>query len=139
MQEFLSLGKLYGMAPDILDPILMLALIRGKNHQLLSDLKIRMNQLAEKRKYEEAALLRDEIKAIATFHSKQKIVDERLSDRDIVTIDIHEDDGCGMVFNVREGKIINRQHFYLTGIQSFQESEVMSSFLKQYYIQAEAV
>jgi len=47
------------------------------------------------------------------------------------------EDACGVVFNVREGKITNRQHFYLTGADTATKEEIVASFLKQYYLRAE--
>ena len=82
----------------------VVAFIQGKNDQLVKDLTERMEQLAEKHQYEEAAQLRDEIRSIAKFQSKQKVADELLSDRDLVTIAVEDSDACGVVFNVRDGK-----------------------------------
>jgi excinuclease ABC subunit C len=113
------------------------AFIQGKNNQLVQDLTLRMKELAQQKQYEEAALLRNGIQSISTFQSKQKVVDETPANRDLITVAVDGEDGCGMVFNVREGKITNRQHFYLKSAYSVSEEEIIESFIKQFYLRAE--
>lgn len=117
----------------------VVAFIQGKNDKLLKDLTERMRKMAEQKQFEEAALLRDEIKSISTFQSRQKVVDEFLADRDLITVAIEDQDACGVVFNVRDGKIVNRQHFYLKGADRAMENEIIPTFVKQYYIRAEHI
>ena len=117
----------------------VVAFIQGKNHQLVQDLTQRMKQLAAQKQYEEAAAIRNEIRSISTFQSKQKVVDAFILDRDLIAVAAEGDDGCGVVFNVREGKITNRHHFYLKGVESVSQEEIVSSFLKQYYLQSEYI
>jgi excinuclease ABC subunit C len=42
-------------------------------------------------------------------------------------------EGVISVFFIRSGKMIGREHFHMTGIQSESYADVMSAFLKQYY------
>ncbi len=113
--------------------------IRGKNKNLIKELHLSMKMLADKRKYEAAAEIRDRIKAIEHFRAKQKVVDKTSAHRDFVTIVTKDTDACGMVFNVREGKLINRQHYYLTFQNSTEKKEVLSAFVKQYYLKKEFI
>ena len=117
----------------------IVAFIQGKNKQLVGDLEDRMNHLAKQQKFEEAARLRDEIRYISTFQSKQKVVDELSADRDLITVATEGEDVCGVVFNVRDGKITNRHHFYLGGVEGIPEDQVLTSFLKQYYLRTDYV
>ncbi len=113
--------------------------IRGKNKSLIKELQLSMQQYADKRKYENAAEMRDRIQAIELFRAKQKVMDETTADRDFVTIVTKNKDACAMVFNVREGKLINRQHFYITFQNRTKEKEVLSAFIKQYYLKKEFI
>ncbi|MFC1502159.1 excinuclease ABC subunit UvrC [bacterium] len=115
----------------------VVAFVQGKNNQLVEDLTLRMKQLAGEQQFEEATLLRNEIRSISKFQSRQKVVDDTLANRDLITVASQEEDACGVVFNVREGKITNRQHFYLTGADTATKEEIVASFLKQYYLRAE--
>ncbi len=113
--------------------------INGKNSHLISDLTGRMKSLAEQKRYEEASRIRDEIRSIEAFQSKQKVVDAVRVNRDIVSLAIEGEDACGVVFDVRDGKITNRHHFYLSGVKGLSESEVLTSFVKQYYHRTNSV
>jgi len=113
--------------------------IRGKNRSLLEELSKSMEYYADNKKYEKAAEIRDRIKAIEHFRARQKVVDKTSEHRDFITIVIRGTDACGMVFNVREGKLINRQHYYLTFQGSTKKKEVLSAFVKQYYLKKEFI
>ena len=115
------------------------AFIEGRNQRLLTDLHRRMEELSDKRLFEEAALLRDQIRSIDNFQSRQKIVGEPEDERDLVTAAVDDGLACGVVFDIRDGKIINRRHFYLDGVEALTEPEVLSGFLKQYYLRADFI
>ncbi len=113
--------------------------INGKNVHLISDLTGRMESLSDEKRYEEASRIRDEIQSIEAFQSRQKVVDTIQVNRDIVSLAIEEEDACGVVFDVRDGKITNRHHFYLSGVEGLSKSEVLTSFIKQYYYRTDYI
>lgn len=117
----------------------VVAFIRGTDKQLVQNLEIRMRHMALSRQFEEAAHLRDQIHSVSMFHSRQKVVDILSPDRDLITVAVEGEDACGVVFHVREGKLMNRQHFYLSGVDGVPLDEIMASFVKQYYLRADAV
>ena len=108
--------------------------IRGKSDRLIKSLRKKMQDAAVNQQYEEAAQIRDQIDTIQSFQSRQKVIDVHAPDRDIVTVSIERNDACGVVFNVRDGKITNRIHYYLQGVEGFSSAEVLASFIKQVYI-----
>ncbi|MFQ5822938.1 MAG: excinuclease ABC subunit UvrC [bacterium] len=113
--------------------------INGKNSQVVNELKERMRRLAEAKRYEEAARVRDQIQSIENFQYKQKVVTDELMDRDIVAVAMEDEDACGVVFKVRDGKIMGRQHFYLYGVEEEKFENVVSSFLKQFYLKSDFI
>ncbi|MBN2416634.1 excinuclease ABC subunit C [bacterium] len=115
------------------------AFIKGEDSRLLRELERRMREKAADKKFEEAARLRDEITSIQAFRNRQKVVDAGAMDRDLVTVAAKDGEACGMVFNVREGKIINRKHYFLRNTDEAGEAEIVASFLKQYYLDASFV
>ena len=117
----------------------VVAFIEGKNDRLIQDLQKRMQLLSEKQEYEEAAVLRDQIRSVSTFYSRQKVVDSFEIERDLLAVALDSPLAVGVVFNVRDGKIINRLQFSLTGTEEQNEAEVLSSFIKQYYLRAEFI
>jgi excinuclease ABC subunit C len=83
--------------------------------------------------------LRDRIRFIESFQYKQKVVTDDQMDRDIVAVAMEDEDACGVIFKVREGKIVGKQHFYLNGVFKDAFEEVVASFVKQYYLKAEFI
>ncbi len=108
--------------------------LSGKNRVLIEQLKQRMNRLAEEERFEEAARVRDQFKAIESIMQKQKIVGKEEIDRDIIAYAREGSDICVATLQVREGVLIGRQHFYLKAQKNIPDSEVLNSFLKQYYL-----
>lgn len=113
--------------------------INGKDRQVVEELRARMQHLANLRRFEEAARIRDQIASIEQFQYKQKVVTDEPIDRDILVAAVEEDDACGVVFKVRDGKILGRQHFYLSGVEHEPYESVVSSFLKQYYLKSDFI
>ncbi|MCK5149019.1 excinuclease ABC subunit C [bacterium] len=113
--------------------------IRGKNNRLIDELKKNMHEFAACQKFEEAAQLRDELKGLKAFQNRQKVVDPRCVDRDLLTVAVSEHLAVGVVFNVRDGKITNRRHFPLTTVHGVSLPEAISALLKHYYLQADYI
>ena len=113
--------------------------IEGKNNQLAEDIKRQMAEAAERQQYEIAAELRDQMRGIEAFRARQKVVDLDALERDILAVAADGDVACGLVFHVRDGKMVNRQHYYLEGAEEKSIGEVMETFVKQYYLRAELI
>ena len=110
--------------------------LEGRSEQVVRDLERRMNEAAEALDFEAAATLRDQVDAIKQIIERQRIVSEHLRDHDIMALARDDGQACVQVFFVREGKLIGREYFVLTGAQDEEDAEVMSSFIKQFYSEA---
>ncbi len=117
----------------------VLLFLEGKQEQLVEDLRHRMEQAAEKLEFERAAQLRDQLQAVEKVIEKQKIVSSDMEDRDVVAMARAQDQCCVMVFFVRGGKLIGREHFILDDTGDMSRAEVLNGFIKQYYLQAEFI
>jgi len=117
----------------------IVAFIEGKSTAVVEAMTREMHAAAADRRFEEAARLRDQLLAVQNFHQRQKVLDPALRDRDIIAIATEDGDACCVVFQVREGKIIGRQHFFLNGIAEEDLTAVTAAFIKQYYITREYV
>ncbi len=113
--------------------------INGKNNKVVRELTGKMETLAANTNYEGAAHVRDQIKFIESFQYKQKVVTDELKDRDILATAIEDNDACGVVFKVRDGKILGRQHYYLAGVEDESPARVVESFLKQFYLKVDFI
>jgi excinuclease ABC subunit C len=95
-----------------------------------------MTALAGEMKFEEAAMIRDRIKGLQAYSEKQKVVSLDPVDRDIIGLATEEDSACGVLFRVREGKMIGRQHYYMSGVREKANAELLEVFLQQHYLDA---
>jgi excinuclease ABC subunit C len=113
------------------------ALLRGKTEALIGRLRSEMEELAAKKEFEDAAILRDRIKGLQAYSERQKVVDLDVLDRDIVAFAAEGDDACGVVFVIREGKMIGRRHYYMNNVDGKPPSELIETLLQQHYLEAE--
>ena len=113
--------------------------IDGRSNLVAEALRARMHELAAQLRFEEAARLRDILASLDEFRQKQKVVSHTALDRDILAAAMAGDDACGVVFRVREGRLVGRQHFYMSGTAGESLPTVTTSFLKQYYVKSEYV
>lgn len=108
-------------------------LLNGKTATLIKELTEKMDDYSANMKFEKAAKLRDKIDAINVYSSKQKMVSEEIIDRDIFAVETDDNDGCGMVLKVRDGKVIGKSHFYLSNVLEKEEDELIENLLINYY------
>ncbi len=93
-----------------------------------------MQEAAEQLNFEEAARIRDRIKAVERVLEKQRIIHtEGQDDQDVIALASSEDETCAQVFFFRNGKLVGREYFILQGTRDSSPGEVMSSFLQQFY------
>ncbi len=114
-------------------------LLNGKIDDLVGYLKGQMEELAQELRFEEAAVLRDKIKALEIYTSKQSVVSIEPIDRDIFAVAIEDEDACGVLFKIRDGKLIGSQQFFMTGAGYREEDEVIETLLTQYYLSSDYV
>lgn len=118
----------------------ILLFLSGKEEKLIDILKEKMNKCAMDFNFEEAAIYRDKIKSLEDMMEKQKI-DASTSDlnQDIIAMARAHDEACVQVFFVRNGKIVGREHFILEGVMDSTRESILSSFVKQFYMEQEYV
>ncbi len=108
--------------------------LSGHHQTVLHELEARMKKLSEEMEFEQAAEVRDLIESVRHIASRQRMNNTSNDDRDIIAMaSNHMNEGVISVFFIREGKMIGREHFHMTGIQSETYGDVMSAFMKQYY------
>jgi excinuclease ABC subunit C len=105
----------------------------GKYDEIMEALKSEMNEAAQKHEYEKAAILRDQLNSVEDVLEKQKMEFTRSLDQDVVASASDNELACAVVFSVREGKIIGKDDFLMSGAENTSEEKIISAFLKQYY------
>ncbi|HLV99575.1 MAG TPA: excinuclease ABC subunit UvrC [Ktedonobacterales bacterium] len=118
----------------------VLLFLEGKHEQVLDDLKQQMEAAAENLEFERAAALRDRVRAVEQVLEKQKIITTTgPGDQDVVALAGADDETCAQVFFFRGGKLVGREYYLLQGTRETGVSEVMGSFLQQFYDVAQHV
>ena len=120
-----------------IDQIIML--LEGKTDTVIKKLEAEMNECSEKQDYERAAVLRDKKIAIERISEKQKV--SNINERAIDVIGVYKNkiSVCIEVFFVRKSKMIGREHYFFNGMQDEEISNILSDFVKQYYMQKDEI
>lgn len=115
-----------------IDQIIML--LEGKIDNILKDLDKQIIEASKKQEYEEAAYLRDKKIAIERISEKQKVSNLNENDIDVIGLAKNDISVCIEIFFVRKSKMIGREHYFFDDLKDVPNEEILSSFVKQYYI-----
>ncbi|MFC2092313.1 excinuclease ABC subunit UvrC [Bacteroidota bacterium] len=114
-------------------------LLNGKTATLLKELSEKMDSYSSQMLFEKAGKLRDKISALSVYSSRQKMVDEEMIDKDIFAIEKEENDGCGMILKIRDGKVIGKTHFYFSNVLEKPNEELLDKLITNYYTKTEFI
>lgn len=107
--------------------------LSGNYETITRQLKEKMTDASNKLEFEKAAEYRDLLESVMSISQSQKISKTDAEDRDIIALANTENKGVVQVFFIRSGKLIGRDHFFLTGVEGESKSNIMTSFIKQFY------
>lgn len=110
--------------------------LMGRSRELTDELRLRMEKASAGERFEEAALLRDQLEALSHVTEKQKVVTEERVNRDIIAFDREGRDAVVVALQVRDGMLLHRQEFHLVGDATDGEAAILTAFIKQYYLHA---
>jgi len=108
--------------------------LKGRNGQVVNLLKDRMNQAATELRFEDAAAYRDRIDALERVTNRQRVVSQDETDLDAVGIAREDDEACVVVLEVREGRLVSKQHYFMGGVLNAPDAKVTESFVEQFYV-----
>ena len=108
-------------------------LLEGDDSQVLAYLQEKMLAASQEMAFEEAAGYRDLIESVKKSLVHQKITDFGGMDRDVIALAKDQSEAVVQVFFIREGRMIGRDHFHLNGVDGEERSNILQSFLKQFY------
>lgn len=111
----------------------VLEFLNGNYAPIIKELEQKMIEASEQLEFETAAEFRDLLNSVKQITQKQKITSNDLDDRDIVALATTGEEAVVQVFFIRNGKLIGREHFYLTSVSHETKSSIMTSFIKQFY------
>ncbi len=110
-----------------------LEFLNGNYNMILKDLEAKMQAAAEEMRFEEAAGFRDLYNSVKQVSQKQKITDSVGEDKDILALYQDEGEAVVQVFFVRNGKLIGREHYYMTNVPENNKPGILQDFVKQFY------
>ncbi len=108
-----------------------LAFLNGKHQPVIKELKEKMQHASDNMEFEEAMKYRDLIESVKKVSETQKMSDNIGEDKDIIAIDGNET--VVQVFFLRNGRLIGREHFYMTQVEEPLPDKILTSFVKQFY------
>ena len=111
----------------------VLRFLNGNYDSVLKELEDKMNAASEALEFERAIEYRELISSVKKVAQKQKITDSSGEDRDVLAVASEEEDAVVQVFFIRGGRLIGRDHFYLRISKGENASEILNSFILQYY------
>lgn len=107
--------------------------LNGNYDPILKELEEKMLDASENLEFEKAIEYRELLASVQKIAQKQKITDTAGDDRDIIAMVSEGEDAVVQVFFIRGGRLIGRDHFYLKIAENDTKSEILSSFIKQFY------
>ncbi|MCM1113671.1 MAG: excinuclease ABC subunit UvrC [Muribaculum sp.] len=110
-----------------------LSFLNGNYGPILKELERQMKAAAENMEFEEAARYRDLYNSVKSVSQKQKITDSVGEDKDVIALYQDEQEAVVQVFFVREGKLIGREHYYMTNVSQRDKAGILQEFVKQFY------
>ncbi|MDD2970982.1 MAG: excinuclease ABC subunit UvrC [Lachnospiraceae bacterium] len=110
-----------------------LEFLNGNYKPIIRELEEKMEEASENMEFEAAIEYRELLTSVKMVAQKQKITDSDFEDKDVIGLAKGEHDAVVQVFFIRGGKLIGREHFYMTQVSDDEPKDILSDFVKQYY------
>jgi len=117
----------------------IVAFLSGRYRQIEQELEAEMRAAAADQEFEQAALLRNRLRAVRSLLERQRISNAAVGTLDAIAIAVEGADANAQVFQVRDGVLADRQGFYLENAAGRDEGEVAEEFIVQYYLSSPAI
>lgn len=115
----------------------MCLFLAGRGEEVITHLKGQMEEAARAMEFEKAAQIRDRMRGVESILANQKMVLDRPIDEDVLGLAQRDNLACLIIFFIRQGRLIGREHFILQGGEA--PEEIVSAFIKQHYLKAPAI
>lgn len=109
-------------------------LLKGKTSTMIRSLTSAMQLFARELKFERAAEIKMQLESLKRYAERQKVVAGDGLDRDVFAVATGEEDGCGVVFKIREGKLLGSQRIYMNNVTGETDSGLQARVMEKYYL-----
>ncbi len=107
--------------------------LNGNYARVLKMLEQKMLKASEEMEFEKAIGYRELIGSVKQIAQKQKMTNTDGEDKDIIAAACDDQDAVVQVFFIRGGKLIGRDHFYIRIGAEDTKSQILTTFIKQFY------
>src|SRR5437763_16281029 len=119
-------------AEDVANAVLFL---EGREDDVIRGLTEKMQRVAEEHHYEQAAIYRDQIRALARVQARQYVESHRGVDADVVACVIEGGIACVNLVMIRAGRHVGDRSFFPANAEGAERAEVVAAFLEQHYLE----
>ena len=119
-------------AEDVANAVLFL---EGREDDVIRGLTERMQRAADERHYEQAAIYRDQVHALARVQARQYVESHRGVDADVVACVIEGGIACVNLVMIRAGRHVGDRSFFPANAEGAEPAEVVAAFLEQHYLE----
>ena len=113
--------------------------LNGNHSEIIKSLETAMYEASENLQFEKAARLRDKIQTIKHVHDKQKITSTAFGNKDVVALAEIGIYVCFVILIIRDGKMVNREHYIVKNSDKDTRENLMTDFVKQHYSMTEYI
>ena len=113
--------------------------LEGNTKEIVSDLKTTMLEASDNLEFERAGALRDRLKAIEKVYEGQNVVGLGREELDVIGAAYGGEEAWVEIFFIRQGKLIGRDHFTMSGTREEDGQEILTRFIEQFYSSASHV
>ena len=121
----------------VIDQVLMF--LEGNTKEVVSVLESAMLEASDQLEFERAGALRDRLKAIERVYEGQKVVGMGRENLDVIGAAYGGEEALVEIFFVRQGNLIGRDHFTMSGTRNETGNEILARFIEQFYSSASHV
>jgi excinuclease ABC subunit C len=111
----------------------------GKREGVVAELRMLQEQAVERREYERAARLRDQVRGLTSLLERQRMIDVAQVSTDVLGLARSGARACAVVLRVRERRVVSRDVRWLTGAQGRDAAEILRAFIPLYYSGAQEI
>jgi len=129
--EFVSREEYRSMIDEVV------RFLEGDTRAAERALEERMRRSAERLQYERAAGYKRQIAQLEEIRAGQRVSSLGGEDRDVIGLARVGDDACGLILEVRDGRMLGKEHHLLGNVEGADEGAILSLFLTRYYLRRE--
>ncbi|MBT4036221.1 MAG: excinuclease ABC subunit C [Candidatus Marinimicrobia bacterium] len=107
--------------------------LKGRTDNVDTYLSEKMQQAADNQQYEHAARHRDQLEAVRSYVSRQRLKTSDFEDRDVLGVARQDNLTCGILIRIRAGKLIGKEQFRFRGTEDEGMPSILSRMITRVY------